>query len=267
MKKILAFLLSMTGLCFLGGCSRVTPDAGHQAVLVEKPMFFGHGGIDSDPITAGGEFVALTTDAIDVNMQPTKYEIEMDDMMTSDGVPITFHAIVVLQVTDSVKLITNFGPKWYDNNVLEPYKTMVRQSVRQHGMNETAISTTALDQIDNDIKAQLEKFLVEKQLPVKLVTMTVGKANPPDSIKNQRIETAAQEQRIQTEKQTALAEVQRKNAEQNRAEADNAYRESMHLSPEQFIQLKQIEMLKEACTKAGACTFINGNASAVIPVK
>ena len=56
-------------------------------------------------------------------------------------------------------------------------------------------------------------------------------------------------------------------AERSRAEADNAYRESMHLSPEQFIQLKQIEMLKQACAEKGACTFINGNASAVIPVK
>jgi len=45
--------------------------------------------------------------------------------------------------------------------------------------------------------------------------MTVGRANPPDAIKNQRIETATQEQRIQTEQQTKLAEVQRKSAEEH----------------------------------------------------
>jgi hypothetical protein len=49
--------------------------------------------------------------------------------MTSDGVPITFHAITVLQVTDSVSLIKNFGPDWYKNNLEEPFKTMVRQAV------------------------------------------------------------------------------------------------------------------------------------------
>jgi len=43
------------------------------------------------------------------------------------------------------------------------------------------------------------------------------RANPPDAIKNQRIETATQEQRIQTEQQTKLAEVQRKSAEEARA--------------------------------------------------
>jgi len=93
--------------------------------------------------------------------------------------------------------------------------------------------------------------------------MTVGRANPPDAIKNQRIETAAQEQRSNTEKQRKLAEDQRRAAETSRAEADNAYREAMHLSPEQFIQLEMIKMQHEVCgpNGKGTCTFIqNGTA-------
>jgi len=255
--KILTPFVALFLTIALTSCSSVSPDAGHQVVLVQKPIIFGHGGVDPKPVSTGRTFIALTTQDIDVNMQPEKYEVQMDDTMTSDGVPVTFHAIVTLQVTDSVQLISVFGPNWYENNVLEPYKTMVRQSVRQHGMNETAISTTALDQIDNDIKSQLEAFLKAKNLPVRLVTMTVGKANPPDSIKNQRIETATQEQRIQTEKQTALAEIQRKQAETARADADNAYREAMHLSPEQFIELERIKMQRDACSN-GTCIFGNG---------
>jgi hypothetical protein len=140
---------------------------------------------------------------------------------------------------------------------------MVRQAVRKRGMNETAISTSALDAIDAEIRDQLVAFIAAKKLPVQLVTMTVGRANPPDAIKNQRIETAAQEQRIQTEKQKKLAEDSRMQAEQSRANADNAYRESMHLSPEQFIQLKQIEMQHEVCAHAG-CTFIMGGGVAPV---
>jgi regulator of protease activity HflC (stomatin/prohibitin superfamily) len=175
-------------------------------------------------------------------MQPLKLETELPDTMTSDGVPIAFHAIMVVQCTDSVKLIKNFGPRWYENNLEEQFNTMVRQAVRKRGMNETAISTTALDAIDAEIRDQLIAFFKEKDLPIKLVTMTVRRANPPDAIKHKRIDTAAQEQRIQTEKQTKLAEDQRKMAEQSRADADNAYREAMHLSPEQFIQLEAIKM-------------------------
>lgn len=248
------------------GCSFKEANAGHEVVLIEKPWIFGHGGVDPTPVRAGMTITAVTTDGVDVSMQPTKFETELPDTMTADGVPITFHAIMIVQVTDSVQLIKNFGPDWYKNNLEEQFKTMVRQAVRKRGMNETAISTTALDTIDAEIRDNLITFFMDKGLPIKLVTMTVGKANPPDAIKNQRIETAAQEQRIQTEKQTKLAEDQRRAAEQSRADADNAYRESMHLSPEQFIQLKAIEMQSRICGPEGkaTCTFIqNGGATPV----
>jgi regulator of protease activity HflC (stomatin/prohibitin superfamily) len=244
---------------------RFSPDAGHEIVLIDKPWVFGHGGVEAEPVKTGLTFGAPTTSGIDVYMQPQKFETELPDTMTSDGVPITFHAIMVLQVVDSVNLIRNFGPDWYVNNLEEPFKTMVRQAVRKRGMNETAISTTALDAIDTEIRDSLVAFIQAKALPIKLITMTVGRANPPDSVKHQRIETATQEQRIQTEKQKKLAEDQRLQAEQSRANADNAYRESMHLSPEQFIQLETIKMQAEVCGPGGkaTCTFIQNGAAPV----
>lgn len=250
-------LMIIAVLLLLTSCT-VAPDAGHEMVLVAKPFLFGNGGVLDQPVVAGRSFVWFSTDSVDVYVQPKKFETEMPDTMTSDGVPITFHAIVILQVTDSVKLVKNFGTDWYKNNVEEQFKSMVRQAVRKHGMNETAISTTALTMIDEEIKMELVRFLTENQLPVRLVTMTVGKANPPDAIQHQRVDTATQEQRANTEKQRKLAEDQRLAAEQSRANADNAYREAMHLSPEQFIQLKQIEMQTTVCGTAGkaTCTFL-----------
>lgn len=262
MRFLIALIAAM-----LSGCSVYAPDAGHEVVLIKKPWFFGHGGVEDEPVKPGRTWAAFTTEGVDVYMQPHKYETEMHDTMTSDGVPISFHAIMVLQVADSVALIRNFGPQWYANNLEEPFKTMVRQAVRKRGMNETAISTTALDEIDAEIRDTLVGFIKEKGLPVKLVTMTVGRANPPDAIKNQRIETAAQEQRIQTEIQIKNAETQRKAAEEARAAADNAYRQAIGLSPEQYVQLKRIEMERAVCTD-GKCTFIvNGGAVPTFPVR
>ena len=266
-KRLL--LLVLFAICMVG-CSTFSPDAGHEVVLVDKPWFFGHGGVESESVKTGRTYAALSTEGIDVYMQPQKMESELPDTMTQDGVPITFHAIMVLQVVDSVSLIKNFGPDWYKNNMEEPFRTMIRQAVRKHGMNETAISTTALDAIDAEIRDELIAFIKDKKLPVQLLTMTVGKANPPDAIKNQRIETATQEQRIQTEKQTKLAEDQRQQAEQSRANADNAYREAMHLSPEQFIQLEMIKMQRDVCGGSGkaSCTFIqNGSAVPTLSLK
>lgn len=259
--KYLAIVL----VTLFAGCSRFAPDAGHEVVLVKKPWFFGHGGVEPDPITTGASFGAITTNGIDVSMQPQRFDADIPDTMTSDGVPISFHAIINLQVTDSVKLVKEFGPKWYGSNLDAPFRTMVRQAVRKHGMNETAINTTAIDAIDSEIHAGLNAFITEKGLPVKLITLTVGKANPPDSVKDQRVATAAQQQRVETEKQKKLAEDQRLMAEQSRAKADNAYREDMHLSPEQFIQLETVKMQAEVCGASGkaTCTFIQNGAAPV----
>jgi len=244
----------------LAGCSVYAPDAGHEVVLVDKPWFFGHGGVESESVKTGRTWAAITTEGVDVYMQPQKFEVDMPDTMTSDGVPVTFHAIMTLQVTDSVSLIKNFGPNWYVNNLEQLYASMVRQAVRKRGMNEVAISTTALDIVDNEIRDSLQAFIQNKKLPIQLVTMTVGRANPPDAIKSQRIETAAQEQRVQTEKQIKLAEDQRKAAEESRAAADNSYRQAIGLSPEQYVQLKRIEMELKVCDQ-GKCTFIENSGS------
>jgi regulator of protease activity HflC (stomatin/prohibitin superfamily) len=254
-------IIALFPVALLAGCSVYSPDAGHEVVLVEKPWIFGHGGVDPNPVKTGRTFAAVTTEGVDVYMQPQRFEADLPDTMTSDGVPISFHAIVTLQVIDSVALIKNFGPNWYKNNIEQPFGQFVRQTVRQHGMNETAISSTAIDAIDAQIRADLDDFIKAKQLPVRLVTMTVGRANPPDAIKNQRIETATQEQRVQTEKQIKLAEDQRKSAEEARAAADNAYRQAIGLSPEQYVQLKRIEMELKVC-QDGKCTFIE-NAGAM----
>lgn len=257
--------LTLLPILMLSACSSHAPDAGHEVVLIKKPWFAGHGGVVESPVKTGRTFAAITTEGIDINMQPQKYEADLRDTMTSDGVPISFHAIMVLRVIDSVMLIKSFGPDWYLNNLEEQFKTMIRQAVRKRGMNETAISTTAIDAIDIEIRDALIAFIKEKGLPIELLTMTVGRANPPDSVKNQRIETAAQQQRVQTETQRKLAEDARLQAEKSRAAADNAYRESMQLSPAQFLQLETIKMQDHVCGAEGKgnCTFIQNGVSPV----
>jgi len=247
----------------MAGCKSIAPDAGHEVVLVEKPMFFGHGGIDAEPVRTGRAFVAATTDGIDVNMQPIAFQQDLPDTMTGDGVPVSFHAIMNIRVTDSVKLISQFGTNWYANNLDAPFMSLVRQQVRQHGMNEVAISASAIDSIDAEIAKGLNSFITAKKLPVELITLTIGRAIPPDAVKNQRIETATQEQRIQTEQQKKLAEDARALSEQSRAKADNAYRQAMQLSPDQFIQLETVKMMERACGN-GNCTFVPPGTSVMV---
>jgi len=262
-------------LCWLTGCSVAAPNAGHEVVWVEKPLFFGHGGVDQTPVTAGREYGAMTSDAIDVNMLPQRVDMEFDDMMTSSGVPVSFHVVATFKITDPVRLVSGFGADrddkggwgFWDRNLDQPMRTAVRDSVKLRDMQEMAISQTAADAVGREVTASALQIVQQQGVPIVFTAINVGRVNPPDAIKNQRIETAAQEQRAITEQQTKLAEDQRKAAEQSRAAADNAYREAMQLSPDQFLQLERIKMQRDVCAHGGSCTFfIGGGASPVIDV-
>lgn len=272
-RRVLAVLLAIT-IFGITGCSVASPDAGHQVVWVEKPVLFGHGGIDPQPVTTGRSYGAITSQAIDVNMLPQRIDMEFDDMMTKSGVPVNFHVVIAYRITDSVKLVSQFGADiddkgaggFWTRNLDQPIRTAVRDAVKQRDMNEIAISQTAADAVGQEVTASALRIVQQSGVPIVITELNVGRVNPPDAVRDQRIATAQQEQRAITEQQTKLAEDQRKAAETSRAQADNAYREAMDLSPQQFIELQRINMQRDVCAHQGAnCTFfIGGNVTPVL---
>jgi hypothetical protein len=266
MKRQLTFVVLTAAIAGLTGCTVAAPNAGHEAVWMEKPLIFGHGGVDQTPVTAGREYGAITSDAIDVDMLPQRVDMEFDDMMTSSGVPVSFHVVATFKVTDPVRLVSGFGAdrdnsgNWgfWTRNLDQPMQNAVRDAVKKRDMQEMAISQTAADAVGQEVNAAGVRIVQQLGLPIAFTAINVGRVNPPDAIKNQRIETAAQEQRAITEQQTKLAEDQRKAAEQSRAAADNAYREAMQLSPDQFLQLERIKMQRDVCAHGTTCTFFIG---------
>jgi hypothetical protein len=273
--------LTMTVVAVLAtACTSIAPDAGYEAVIVRKPWIWGHGGIDSAPIKTGRSYFAISTEGVFVDMRPQRVDMEFDDLMTSSGVPIDFHAVFSYWVTDSVKLVSKFGadyvqtgqarvPGWFVRNLDQPFRTAVRDAVKKRDMNEMAITASAAEEVDKEVTGHLEKLIADSGVPVHLDDLSLGRANPPDAIKHQRIETATQEQRIITEQQKKLAEDQRKKAEESRADADAAYNLRMNaagganLPPELSLRLKEIEMKREVCARAN-CTFWFGEAPQVV---
>jgi regulator of protease activity HflC (stomatin/prohibitin superfamily) len=257
------FLLSL--LFATSACSYVSTEPNEEKVLNAKPWFFGSGGVFDTPVK-GTELVAWSTSAITVNMQPEQHKLELNDLMTSDGVPLDFDASVVTQVTDSVALVKRYGSNWYDNNISTELLSYIRDAVKKHGLNETAISTTAAASIDAEVSERLEQYFARNKFPVRLVRFTIGRANPPDSVKDQRIATASQEQRVLTMQKTVLAEEQRKNAEAKRAEADRAYQNGLGLNADQFVQLRTLDTLKSVCGNKN-CTFVQGTGGSLVNIK
>lgn len=259
MKRLFWLLL----LCVsLSACGWTDPKAGEQAVLTYQPMLFGHGGVDPEPVKPGLVYIAMTTVATIVNMQPQRIDLEFDDLMTSSGVPIGFHAVLSYQVIDSVRLVRDFGADWIDKqgpgffvrNLDQPFRSAVRNSVKKRDMQDMAITATAAEAVDAEVTSAMNQLITSLNVPIRLVNLSLGRANPPDAIKHQRIETAAQEQRIITEQQRKLAEDQRKMAEESRASADAAYNNKMNLNPSQYLQLETIKMQRDVCVR-GTCYF------------
>ncbi len=255
--KIVNLAFALLPAILITGCTSVTPDAGHEAVLIAKPILFGAGGVQSETIKPGRTYVAWTTDTVLVDMRPQQVNVEFDDLMSKDGVPLDFNAAIRFKVSSAVALVEKFGADngWFGRNLEQPFRNAVRDAVKRRGMNEMAIDASAAEAVDNEVSSATAAIIKRDAIPVILIDVTLGRANPPDSIKHQRIETATQEQRIQTEKQTKLAEDQRLEAERARAAADNAYREAMRLSPDQFLQLESIKAMRDVCG-GGKCSFV-----------
>lgn len=274
---VLALMFMSLGVT---ACTSAEPNPGHEVVLVEKPWFVGHGGVVKTPVKTGQQYAMWSTEKTDVNMQPQRVDLAFDDMMTSSGVPVDFHVVLTLKVNDSVKLVDQFGadmaewkddkgnvtqsePGFFYRNLEQPIRTAVRDAVKKHDMQEMAITATAVDAVQKEVLAATLAIVQKSGVPVDVTELNVGRVNPPDAVKSQRIATAAQEQRVITEQQTKLAEDQRRAAELARAEADNAYNNKMQLTPQQYVELERIKMLHDTCVK-GSCNFYIGGAPTLV---
>lgn len=268
MKKFSALFASVL-LC---SCGYADPNAGQVSVLVHKPWFFGHGGVSPEPVTTGTQLIAWSTSEVRVPTTPIAFDISFDNMMPQDGIPLDFHTVVRMQIVDAPALVRDWNGgalddkgepanSWFWANISPVYSNLVRQEVKRFDMASLAFGGEAIDSIDASVSSKLNAFIKKSGMPVKLLSVTVGRATPPQEILNQRTETAAQQQRQKTMDAMKNAEDSRKAAEMARAAADNAYRSEMSLSPEQFVDLERIKMQRDACQK-NTCIF--GNASPVI---
>lgn len=117
------------------GCALIAIDAGHEGVLVEKPFFFGHGGVDPVPAKTGRVAVAPTTQVIDVDVRPVQYS-EHVDIISAENAPVPFEAFLIANVIEgrSPELISKYGPDWHARTQEKPSTRMrTRKSPYQRG--------------------------------------------------------------------------------------------------------------------------------------
>lgn len=248
MKKCIYVLVTLfVTLMSFTSCKFAKAEAGQEVVLVEKPWFFGHGGVCEEPITTGISWVAWTTQSVEFNIIPIQYDEKFADIMSSDNTPVDLTAHVLIQINKGQTpiLLKNFGENWYINDIQKDFCNEVRNEISKYPMMELTCKRNIYDNASRQIENVLIAKVKRESLPITIMKVIIDKASPNQEVMEEYNRTAAQIQAKQTQIAASQMQEFRKMAETKRAEADDAYRVKMGLSPDQYIKLRAIEIEKE----------------------
>lgn len=245
MKNKLNYLVLAISIA-LTSCSLVQPNPGEEDVLVYKPIF-GHGGIDETPISNGTCWVVFTTEHKPFTMTPQTITEDFENMIPSDNTPVSFSAYLKVQIKkgESPALYKNFGEKWYENNLKPSFRTMVRDKASAFKMFDLASKRDISAKLEQDIFKDFTEYVKKSGLPIDVLQVSIGAITPPEQVLTETKLTAAQNQSVLTQSARATAELSRKQAEINKAIADEAYMKQMGMNYDQYLHLRQLEIEKE----------------------
>jgi len=247
MKKILLFALFII-VSFLGtGCHSVDVNGDEEAVLIKQPWFFGSGGVDDTPVEPGQTWAAFSTSDVKFKTTPVTYKETFDDLITDDNTPVDFDLYVELQVIKgkTPELYKTFGIDWYQNNIAPTIRQLVRDKASQYKMFDLAGNREVLANVEKYVFDNLAEHMKKKGITVTLNRTIMGKVTPPKDVLEETQRTAAQNQSALTQDARAKAETARRQAEINKAIADNAYKNQMNMTTTEYLHLRALEIEKE----------------------
>lgn len=261
MKKLL--LLAM--ICLLSACTVVSPDVGYEAVLVDRPYVFGSGGVRQNDVRKPGlTYTYFSTQKIYVPTTPQTIKVGFEDYSSKDNILLDFETAIQYRITNSPRLLSTKGLDWFENNIHAQYAAIVRDQVKRHDMTSMMSDPATAADIDNAVTDAIRKEVKEQKIDVEVISISLGRAKPNPNVLEQMNLTAAQQQRVKTLKEATAAEAQRKLEQEAVAAADNAYRNKMDLSPQQYLDKQLAEIAAEACKQAKSCHILPPGTGVVV---
>lgn len=252
MKKFISiFSIAVIAMLSMTSCHSVSPDADEEATLIEKPWIVGHGGVQETPVESGLTWCWWSTHSETFKIVPVKHQVDMNDLFSDDNTPLDFHTIIITQIEKgkSPILLQNYGKAWFETNLYNYYCNLVRDHISQHSPFDLMSNRAILNEIDTKVLKQMQAYVAklskEKEFPVVIKQVTIGKATPNAEQLAEMNKTAKAVQAKQTQEREVEVQLAREKAERQRAKADKAYREELGLSTSDFISLKWIETIAE----------------------
>ena len=185
MRKFILFL--MVGFVTIMGmtsCHAVSPSADEEAVLIDYPWFFGHGGVRDTPIQSGLTWCWWSTSSETFKIIPFKHQVDMDDLFSDDNTPLDFHTVIITQIEKGKTpiLLKNYGVDWFNTTIYNYYCNLVRDHISQHSPFDLMSNRAILNEIDTKVLKQLQAHVTElskdKEFPIIIKQITIGKASP-----------------------------------------------------------------------------------------
>ena len=273
MKKFFSmFMIAFVAMLCMTSCHSVSPDADEEAVLIYKPWFLGHGGVDEDAVESGLTWCWWSTHSETFKIIPFKHQVDMDDLFSDDNTPLDFHTIIITQIVKgkSPILLQNYGTDWFNTNLYNYYCNLVRDHISQHSPFDLMSNRAILNEIDAKVLKQMQDYVAhlskEKEFPVIIKQVTIGKATPNKEQLEEMNKTAKAVQAKQTQEREAEVQLAREKAEKQRAIADKAYMNALGISIIQYIELRKWEVIEKK-NGANIDVVVGGGTSMMYQVK
>lgn len=236
----------------------IVTEPGFQTVLIDQP-YLSSGGVRPEPLSPGRIVVFRTTQGIPVQVTPITYPQEFDDLPTKDNSLLNFQTSIQVKVTDPVKLISKFGERWYENNIMRPFTSAFRDITKNYSMTQIMSDSITAGVMEQKLIETMNAKAVADGIPVEIMDFNMGQGRPNNEVVAQMNQTIAQQQASKTYAEAKNAQDQRQESEKARAIADKAYADKMGFTAEQVIQLESINKYSAACIKS-SCVIMSGGA-------
>ena len=243
-KTAAIFLLVVIAIIAFFSFHRVTAKPGEEIVLYSQPYFFGKGEVDTVSIKESSVWTWASTKGIPVSVYPKQFNESLDDAASNDNTLLDFNTSIKLKVKEGKTgiLIANYGSTWYNELIKDAYINIIRNYISRYNPFDLMSNREVCEEINikaaNDVKKHIANLSREKELPIEVIQVIVGRAIPNKLQKQEMERTAAATQAKQTQDRKLEVEKAREAVERQRAIADKAYQHELGLTTEQFIRLR-----------------------------
>ncbi len=245
MRRIIVILAVLSASVVLSALIfRVSADVGTVLVFDTHP-FLGSGGIQPVPLKSGSCVKWPWTRVYRVDVLPVQYHEPFENLISMDMASVSLNAFITMQVNENEasRLLKNFGPEWYANNIQEPFREMVRNKLCSYPLRDLTGNRNVYEEIKDHLREAMEEYVYKKGIPASIENIVISRAEPSESVRQEMDNLSKENARLQTEMQRKKTEQARLETEIARARADRAYMQTMGFSRAEFIEHRKAEAL------------------------